>query len=253
MKLLDRISLKFERQFFGLKNHDYSELESFFTNKTGLEIGGPSSVFKADNLLPIYAYAKRVDGVNFSNSTVWENTIREGLTYDYGNSQPGYQFIAEASHLPAIADNTYDFLLSSHSLEHCANTIKTLNEWKRVVAPGGYMIIIVPDKRLTFDHKRKTTQFAHLLDDYQQDVNESDLTHLDEILVAHDIDRDPGAIDAVYFRERSLRNLENRCLHHHVFDRPLLIQALKYANLNVLSTHIAFPIHIIAIVQKPLV
>jgi SAM-dependent methyltransferase len=253
MTLFDRISLKLERQFFGFKESDYSKLKSFFTGRTGLEIGGPSSVFKADGLLPIYAYAKRVDGVNFSNSTVWENTIQEGFTYNYGDSQPGYQFIAEASHLPAIADNTYDFLLSSHSLEHCANTIKTLNEWARVIVPGGYMIIIVPDKRLTFDHRRKTTRFAHLLDDYQKEVDESDLTHLDEILSYHDIDRDPGAIDSGHFRERSLKNMENRCLHHHIFDRQLLIQTLKYARLNVLSTHIAFPIHIVAVVQKPIV
>ena len=47
-------------------------------NKTGLEIGGPSKFFDLKSYFPVYLFAKRIDGVNFSTETVWEGKIEEG-------------------------------------------------------------------------------------------------------------------------------------------------------------------------------
>jgi SAM-dependent methyltransferase len=47
--------------------------------------------------------------------------------------------------LEGVADNTYDFLHSSHSLEHMVDVDISLKNWIRVVKPGGYLVIIVPD------------------------------------------------------------------------------------------------------------
>jgi len=46
----------------------------------------------------------------------------------------------------ALKDNSIDFVTSSHVLEHISNTEKTLNEWLRVLKPGGVIAITVPDK-----------------------------------------------------------------------------------------------------------
>ena len=73
-------------------------------------------------------------------------------------------------------------------LEHVANPIKALSEWKRITS--GKIILIVPRKDFNFDHKRPITSFNHLLEDFDNDVNESDLTHLDEILSLHDLELD---------------------------------------------------------------
>ena len=67
------------------------------------------------------------------------------------NHHPGKQYILEATELYEINSNTYDFLLSSHMLEHTANPIKALKEWKRIIKDKGYLILIVPHKDGTFD------------------------------------------------------------------------------------------------------
>jgi len=52
------------------------------------------------------------------------------------------------------------------------------------------MLLILPDKRFTFDHKRAVTTFNDLIDDFVRDIDETDLTHLDEILSLHDLSMD---------------------------------------------------------------
>src|SRR3954463_13199512 len=127
-------------------------------NKIGLEIGGPSHFFQLKGYFPIYAFAKRVDVVNYSTETVWEGSIASGYTYQYYKNKKGYQYIDEASELSNVKNSSYDFVLSSHSLEHVANPVKALLEWKRVLKPGGILILILPKKESTFDHKRDYTK-----------------------------------------------------------------------------------------------
>ena len=133
-------------------------------SKTGLEIGGPSSFFRAKGYFPIYPFAKRVDGINYSAETVWEGKIEEGPHYKYYDDKIGYQYIAEATGLSKIKNESYDFVLSCHSLEHVANVIKAIHEWHRVLKRSGELILVLPDKRFTFDHDRPYTTFQHLLE-----------------------------------------------------------------------------------------
>lgn len=250
MVSLNTILLKIKQRLIGLKIREYKIVRPFIINKRGLEIGGPSAIFKSDHILPIYLDAERVDGVNFSNRTVWENNIDAGETYDYSGAQKGYQFIAEASDLKDIPNDSYDFLLSSHSLEHCANALRTIIEWKRVIRPTGIIVLVLPNKQYTFDQNRSITTFDHLLDDYKKNVDETDLTHVEEIMDKHDIRRDPGVHSKEQFMERSLKNIDNRCLHHHVFDVDLLTKMFKYLQMNILVTSLQPPHHIILIAQK---
>jgi predicted SAM-dependent methyltransferase len=48
--------------------------------------------------------------------------------------------------LASVADNTFDFLHSSHSLEHMVDPRVAVFNWVRVVKPGGYLIITVPEQ-----------------------------------------------------------------------------------------------------------
>jgi tetratricopeptide (TPR) repeat protein len=220
-------------------------IRELFANGTGLEIGGPSALFR--QALPVYEVAHSIDGVNFANETIWEGTITEGRNYNYSDGKQGLQFVCEASRLHTLEGGRYDFLLASHCLEHCANAIATLQEWTRVVRTGGVLLLVLPDKRFTFDHRRATTSFEHLLEDYQQGVDETDLTHLDEVLELHDLGMDPPAGDAAQFRQRSVRNFENRCLHHHVFDFQLLDALLSCAGIDPILHFFMNPIHQVVI------
>lgn len=94
----------------------------------------------------------------------------------------------------------------------------------------------MPCKDFTFDHKRNVVAFEHLLDDFKKDVQEDDLTHLEEILSLHDLSMDPPAGAFKQFKKRSLKNYENRCLHQHVFDCTVLRKIVEHFNLEVLLT-----------------
>lgn len=107
-----------------------------FDGKCGLEISGPSDFFSSD-ILPIYKWAEKIDGCNFSNNTIWEGKI-ETDDYNYFPEKAGRQYIMEGTDLSEIEDDKYDFLLSSHNLEHIANPLKALEEWIRVIKPWGF-------------------------------------------------------------------------------------------------------------------
>ena len=220
-------------------------------NSVGLEIGGPSKVFSRAGILPVYPILKGLDNCNFSDKTTWEGTIIEGETFQYDvNHEFGRQYISEASDLQVIPEATYDFILASHVIEHIANPLQALSEWKRTLRNEGILVLLVPDKDGAFDHKRSITTLDHLIEDYEKSTKEDDLTHLPEIFEFHDLQRDPAAGNFEEFKKRSEKNLENRCLHHHVFDTELVVQLLSHVNLQILAVENFFSFHIIAIAQK---
>lgn len=149
-----------------------------------------------------------------------------------------------------LPSGAYDFVLSSHMLEHSSNPILALSEWRRLLKADGLLVLLLPDKRYTFDHKRPVTPLAHLIDDFNARTKEDDLTHLPEILALHDLKRDPEAGDMAAFKSRSMHNFENRCLHHHVFDLPLARTLAEYIGLKVLATETIKPHHILLVAKN---
>ncbi|MDD2358073.1 MAG: methyltransferase domain-containing protein [Thiovulaceae bacterium] len=232
----------------------YHVVKEIVSSGYGLEIGGISSVFKKNGILPIYSYVSNLDNCNFSHTTVWEGDINQGFTYHYDkNHKNGQQFLLEATDLYEIKNDTYDFLLSSHMIEHTANPIKSLKEWIRVVIPGGHLILLIPHKDGTFDHNRPVTTLKHLIQDYNDNIKEDDLTHLDEILKLHDLSMDLEAGSHQEFHERSKKNSENRCLHHHVFDSHIAVELIDSLNLKIIAVEAIYPMHILIVAQKPIV
>ncbi|UCC67972.1 MAG: methyltransferase domain-containing protein [Armatimonadota bacterium] len=69
---------------------------------------------------------------------------------------------ASGDELP-FADQSLDFVVSSHVLEHFPDPIKALTEWYRVVRPGGYVFAIVAHKERTFDKDRPRTTLEELV------------------------------------------------------------------------------------------
>ena len=200
---------------------------------SGIEIGGPSTVFATQ--LPVYQVIRRLDGVNFASSTIWEGSVQAGDTYCFHGWKKGRQYVADATDLSQIQSESYDFLLSSNCLEHVANPLKAMDEWTRVVKQNGAVFLVLPNKAANFDHRRPVTQFQHLLEDYHGNVGEDDLTHLEEILQLHDLSLDPPAGDRDSFRKRCLGNFHNRTLHHHVFDTNLIRKIFEHAGLDTIA------------------
>jgi SAM-dependent methyltransferase len=219
--------------------------------KRGLELGGPSPMFRGDELLPVYVGVGALDCCNFATETLWRANIVDGAPYHYSPRKPaGTQYIREATALTGIADGSYDFVLASHVIEHVANPLLAMAEISRILRDQGSLILVLPHKEGTFDHKRPVTPLSHLLDDLKQGTTEDDTTHLDEWLRLVDLERAPEAKPFEAFRQRSLKNFENRGMHHHVFDMALAIAMVDSAGLQVHAVNTATPFHIIVLASK---
>lgn len=52
----------------------------------------------------------------------------------------------DAQFLESIPDESLDFVHSSHCLEHVRDPLVALRHWLRVVKPGGYVVVLIPDE-----------------------------------------------------------------------------------------------------------
>ncbi|MDR0603404.1 MAG: methyltransferase domain-containing protein [Bacteroidales bacterium] len=71
--------------------------------------------------------------------------------------------IASADVLP-FKDNSVDFVINSHVLEHFWDPIKAIKEWMRVIKKGGFLFMIIPHKDRTFDKDKEVTTLRELID-----------------------------------------------------------------------------------------
>lgn len=240
--IMIKVLEKIYRSYFPKQLKNKKKYSQLLKGLNGIEIGGPSEIFTDKGLLPIYYNINNLDGCNFSSNTVWEGNIENGLNYKYdpNGSKKGYQYIAEGSSLPMIEDGKYDFLLSCHNLEHLANPLKTLDEWKRVVKEKGYILIVLPHKDLTFDRNRKVTAMAHLIEDFKTNKQEDDSTHFEEVISLHDLTLDKGISDKNELINRVQNNISNRCVHHHVFNTRLVAEMLNEVSMQIIYLDVMY-------------
>lgn len=64
----------------------------------------------------------------------------------------------DARYMSGAVDESYDFVYSSHCLEHLTNIEEGLTNWCRILKPNGYLFIIIPDWRL-YEHCRWPATF----------------------------------------------------------------------------------------------
>jgi SAM-dependent methyltransferase len=54
----------------------------------------------------------------------------------------------DAQYLASIADESFDFVHSSHCLEHMHDPFVALSNWFRILKPYGHLVVTVPDEDL---------------------------------------------------------------------------------------------------------
>jgi predicted SAM-dependent methyltransferase len=89
----------------------------------------------------------------------------EGLQQHYAEiSRPVVcpDVVADALSLP-FARASLDFVIASHVLEHLPLPLAALRHWYEVLRPEGILLLKVPDKRYTFDLRRRRTTLQHLI------------------------------------------------------------------------------------------
>ena len=64
----------------------------------------------------------------------------------------------DAQLMESVRDDTYDFVHSSHCLEHMVDPHTALRNWIRITKPGGYLVITVPEEDL-YEHFKWPSRF----------------------------------------------------------------------------------------------
>jgi SAM-dependent methyltransferase len=76
--------------------------------------------------------------------------------------------------LGPIPDCSLDAVIACHVIEHLANPIAVLREFERVLRHQGRLVLVVPDRNVTFDSVRQPTLLAHVLAKFHQGVTQVD-------------------------------------------------------------------------------
>jgi SAM-dependent methyltransferase len=153
--------------------------------------------------------------------------------------------------LSTIADNSLDFIIANHFLEHCENPIGTIKNQLKKIKPGGYLYYAIPDKNLTFDKIRPLTNFVHIVNDHIHGSSISRREHFYEwvsLLENHE------GMTAINDRVNVLMET-NYSIHFHVWDIETIFQFLLQANEYLIYpfrvVHFEqYGIEIIAVLQK---
>ena len=64
----------------------------------------------------------------------------------------------DAQYMTGVAPDTFDFVHSSHCLEHMFEPTVALSNWLKITKPGGFVLVTVPDE-LLYEHGRWPSQF----------------------------------------------------------------------------------------------
>lgn len=244
-RLTRRVGLEIRRKFKFAAHYRWR-----LRSKRGLEIGGPSTLLAGKGDVPIYDVLRSLDNCVYSGNTIWTGELTAGNTFQYDpGKKPGMQFICDATDLHEIKDSQYECVIACHCLEHVANPLRALMEWKRVLKRDGFLLLVLPHKDGTFDWRRPTTPLSHMIEDYENGVGEEDMTHLAEVLELHDLSRDAGLTSADHLRQRCLDNHSNRAIHHHVFDTKTALETLDYAGFRLMRVDYLEPVHIIILAR----
>jgi len=137
------------------------------------------------------------------------------------------EIVAKAEDLGPIADNSQDFIIANHLLEHVSNPIKALAEFHRVARKeSGIIFLTLPHKIHNFDSDRETTKLRHLKNDFSlsdENREELDLDHYLDWAVC------VNKIDDLALAGRTAKKLAERGypIHFHVFDYRLIFNLIN--------------------------
>jgi len=209
--------------------------------KKCIEVGGTTEMFESTAYgMPLYPFIEYLDGANLFNNNPFPNQVQLTFDYEFRPGKIGHRHNVDVVDLDII-DKKYDVIISSHVIEHIANPIKAIFNWKKILNKDGLILSIIPDKRFTFDHKRPLTSYAHLIEDFLNNTPESDDTHIEEQILLHDWNY--GGLKG--FNEFAKDNEYHRVVHHHTFNEELVKQMFNYCGVKTMVCYFQAPYHIV--------
>ena len=83
-------------------------------------------------------------------------------------------YVCRTDDYDEVVSGTFDVLIANHVLEHVDHTIRWLQTVRTLISDDGLLLLVLPDKKKSFDRFRFDTPLSHLLFEYfvpEQDVS----------------------------------------------------------------------------------
>ncbi|HET7049035.1 MAG TPA: methyltransferase domain-containing protein [Solirubrobacteraceae bacterium] len=93
---------------------------------------------------------------------------------------PVVDVVDDAQTLATFPDESVDFIIANHVLEHVEDPIGALENFARATRRDGIIFLTLPDARRSFDHLRERTTVEHLLRDHSEGPQTSREQHYAE-------------------------------------------------------------------------
>src|SRR5665647_453019 len=132
-----------------MKFKDSKLAHEYLDKLTGIEIGG-----SAHNSFHL------PDCINVDYTDSMDTIFKKSEFEMCGEKMP-VDVVADGGKLP-FKDGQYDYVISSHVIEHFFDPIAVIKEWLRVIKSGGYIFIIAPTWRAVPTETRDCTTVDEL-------------------------------------------------------------------------------------------
>ncbi len=88
--------------------------------------------------------------------------LARNIGLDETGSIPEIDFVSPTGELSAVTE-TFDVVVSSHAIEHQPDLVGHLRQVQRILKPGGYYFLWIPDKRFSLDHFQPESSIAGVI------------------------------------------------------------------------------------------
>jgi ubiquinone/menaquinone biosynthesis C-methylase UbiE len=133
------------------------------------------------------------------------------------------QIVSDLESMRGIGDESQDFIIANHVMEHVEDPLKALRSVSRVLRPNGVAFLALPEKRSTFDKDREITTLAHLLRDHEEGPDWSLAGHYEEWVRVVD-----GMTGEAHAQKVALMLEQRANIHFHVWDFAAMMELFTY-------------------------
>jgi SAM-dependent methyltransferase len=165
-------------------------------------------------------------------------SIPPGVTVKYADLKPAAELrvsnpdvadikapdiITDFESMTGVGDDSQDFVIANHVLEHVEDPLRALKSVSRVLHARGVAYLALPDKRFTFDKHRQITSLDHMIKDHRDGPDWSVAAHYDEWCRCVD-----GLSDGPHAEKVAIMLEQHSNIHFHVWDYPAMLNLFAY-------------------------